>query len=113
MKMKSGMVLAILSLVSAEAFSASFDLPPANQSLIGQIQYRNTGSADTITTLQQAYNLGYNAIEKANPQINAAKSLPHSISTQHLLPNEVREGIIVSCQKCVCITFRHKSGAFY
>lgn len=99
MKIKSGMALAILSLASANAFSATFDVPPANKSLIGKIEYRNTGSDDSITKLQERYDLGFNAIERANPQINPAKPLSYGevkLPTQHLLPNEVREGIIVN-----------------
>lgn len=96
MKIKSGL---IFLLASTHVFSATFDVPPVDQSLIGQIQYRETKSGDSIVNIQERYNLGYNAIERANPQINAEKSLARGdikLPTQHLLPNEPREGIIVN-----------------
>jgi L,D-transpeptidase ErfK/SrfK len=98
--MKAKLGMAFFLLISTNVFSATFNLPPADQSLIGEIQYRHTDSDDTIVTLQKNYDLGFNAIEKANPQLNTAKSL-HSgntvkLPTQHLLPNMLREGIIVN-----------------
>lgn len=90
---------AVLLLTSANTFSAIFPLPPANQSLIGQIEYKNASSDDSLVKLQQQYDIGYKAIEKANPQLNLAKSIDGNtikIPTQHLLPNQLRDGIIVN-----------------
>ena len=65
---------AVLLLASASAFSAIFTVPPANQALIGQIKYKHATSDDSLVKFQQQYDIGYNAIEKANPQLNMANS---------------------------------------
>lgn len=107
-------VSAILLLTGSTAFSATFPLPPANQALIGEVQYINAGSDDTITKFQQRYDVGYNAIEKANPQINPAKSLHYgttvTIPGQHLLPSLIREGIIVNLPEMRMYYFLPGSG---
>src|SRR5437868_5776292 len=90
---------AILILTSANTFSATFPIPPANEALIGKIEYKNVTAEDSLVKLQQRYDIGYNAIEKANPQLNLAKSIDGNtikLPTQHLLPNMLREGIIVN-----------------
>lgn len=97
MKIKPGIALA--ALLTSTTYSATFTVPPANQSLIGEVQYHNATSDDTIAKLQQRYDIGFNAIEKANPQLNPAKSLRAEkvkLPSQHLLPNMLREGIIVN-----------------
>lgn len=101
MKTKPGMALStFMLLMSTTALSATFNVPPADQSLIGQIEYQKTSSDDSIVKFQKRYDVGFNAIEKANPQINPAKPLPRGdeikLPTQHLLPNGVREGIVVN-----------------
>lgn len=101
MNVKLGMTLSgIVLLASMNAFATQYPVPPANESLIGQIQYHTTGSSDSIVSLSQKYDIGYNSIEKANPQINMNKSLAYGakvkLPTQHLLPNLPREGIVVN-----------------
>lgn len=92
---------AILLLVaSTHVFANGYQAPSANQSLIGQVQYTTTGPSDTVVTIAQQYDLGFNAIEKANPHLNMAKGFPRNsllvVPTQHLLPNQPREGIVVN-----------------
>ncbi|MBX3708438.1 MAG: L,D-transpeptidase family protein [Gammaproteobacteria bacterium] len=89
-----------LLLTSAQIFAATYLVPPENKSLIGQVQYSSVGSSDTIVTISQKYNVGHNAIEAVNPQLNLSKKLSYfstvKVPTQHLLPNQPREGIIVN-----------------
>lgn len=90
----------IFSLSTMNAYAVSYPVPPENQALIGQVQYGAVESGDTVVTVSQRYDVGFNAIEKANPNINMNKSLPAGttvkIPTQHLLPNQAREGIVVN-----------------
>jgi L,D-transpeptidase ErfK/SrfK len=101
MKIKSGLALTAMLLTSTTQ-AATFTVPPPNQSLIGEIQYHDASSDDTIAKLQQRYDIGFNAIEKANPQLNPAnhakamRAEKIKLPTQHLLPNMLREGIIVN-----------------
>lgn len=90
----------IFALASANALAASYPLPPENQSIIGEVQYGSVASKDTVVTVSERYDVGFNAIEKANPQMNLAKPLSSGstikLPTQHLLPNQAREGIVVN-----------------
>ncbi len=101
MKITRGQMLSTLLIcISTVASAATFRVPPANEALIGQIQYRQSTSSDSISAIQERYDIGFNALEKANPQLNAAKSLSRGenikLPTQHLLPDGAREGIVVN-----------------
>lgn len=85
---------------STHAFAAEYPVPPQNQALIGQIQYGYSRFGDTVAKVLQEYDVGYNAIEKANPHINMVKGFNYGsmikVPTQHLLPNQTREGIVIN-----------------
>ena len=101
MKRKIGTVVsAIFLLVSSHAFATVYNIPPANESLIGSVQNSNVGYNETAVAIAQRYDIGYNAIENANPHINLTKGFPSGaplqIPTQHLLPNQPRQGIVIN-----------------
>lgn len=101
MKAKLGTaVSAVFLLASTHALAASYPVPPDNQSIIGQVQYSSAGFGDSIVKMSQRYDVGYNSMEKANPHINIVKGLNYGstvkLPTQHLLPNQPREGIVVN-----------------
>lgn len=88
-----------LTVISTHALASAYYVPPANQSLIGQVQ-ASTGSGEAPTAITQRYNLGINALQSANPHLNLSRKLPSrayvQIPTQHLLPNRAREGIVIN-----------------
>jgi L,D-transpeptidase ErfK/SrfK len=103
MNTKLGMTLALSALFfsnTSSVLAASYPVPPANESIIGKIQYSPVQAGDTLPKLSQRYDIGFNAIEKANPQHNLLKPLSSGaeikLPTQHLLPNQKREGIVVN-----------------
>jgi L,D-transpeptidase ErfK/SrfK len=101
MNVKLGMTLSgVALLASMNAFATQYTVPPANESIIGQVQYQSTGSGDNVVSISQKYDVGYNSIVKANPQINMDRALSSGtrikLPTQHLLPNQPREGIVVN-----------------
>lgn len=101
MKAKLGIALsAVFLLVTNHALATSYPLPPEDQAVIGQVQYSSTGFGDSIVKMSQKYDVGYNSIERANPHINVAKGIHFGsnvkIPTQHLLPSQPREGIVVN-----------------
>ena len=98
MKKKIGKALpAIFLLVTTHVFATAYSVPPSSESLIGQVQY---GSGESVVSVARRYDVGYNALEGANPQYNLERGFPSSttlvIPTQHLLPNEPREGIVIN-----------------
>lgn len=89
-----------LSLISALSLAASYPLPESSESLIGQLQYSKAASGDTVVNIAKKYDVGYNAMEGANASINMARGflngMPLTIPTQHLLPSQPREGIVIN-----------------
>jgi len=101
MKINLRMALsAAFLLVSTQVLATSYKIPLAHESLIGQVQYSYAGSGDTSTKVAQRYDIGYNALKKANPHLNVERMFPTGASltlpTQHLLPNQAREGIVIN-----------------
>jgi L,D-transpeptidase ErfK/SrfK len=89
-----------LSLASCSVFAISYQLPSNQDDLVGQVQYISTTGGDNAVSITRKYDLGYNALESANPELNMNRSFPQGLSllvpTQFLLPSETREGIVVN-----------------
>jgi L,D-transpeptidase ErfK/SrfK len=101
MKLNMGSTLStVFLLASTQVFAASYPLPPASESLIGQNHLIITGPNETVVTVAKQYDLGFNALENANPQLDMGRGFPNGsavqLPTQHLLPNQPRRGIIVN-----------------
>lgn len=97
---KIGQVLSIcyLTMLSNNVFATAYTLPSTNQSLIGEIKQSAINPGETSNVLTQRYDIGHNALESANPQYpkGIPAGAPVQIPTQHLLPNQAREGIVVN-----------------
>lgn len=102
MNRKIGLALSAIyaALTSQHVFASAYTVPPANESLIGQVQYVTTQNGDNAGTIAQHYDVGFNAIQNVNPQFDITKNLPAGaelvVPTKHLLPNEQRNGIVVN-----------------
>lgn len=86
--------------ISSNVFATAYNLPPSSQDMIGQVQSSSAGFGEKATSVTQRYNIGLNALEKANPHLNINRDLPYGaalrVPTQHLLPNQPREGIVIN-----------------
>lgn len=102
MKRKIGkLAVTILLLLSSKAFATQFNMPAANEALIGEVLDTSTESGDSAATVGQRYDSGFNALASANPYTDMnKKTLPSGlyvkIPSQHLLPNEPRQGIVIN-----------------
>ena len=89
-----------LLLGSTQTFAATYHLPPANNDIIGDIQYESATTRDNISKIAYRYDIGFNAIQKANPQYHPSNLFKSEttlqIPTRHLLPNHTRAGIVVN-----------------
>lgn len=90
---------------SSVTFATAYNVPPSSQSLIGQVQYTSVGSSDSAVKIAHRYDIGYNALESANPFLltdskektkELSYGMPVKIPTQHLLPNQARKGIVIN-----------------
>jgi L,D-transpeptidase ErfK/SrfK len=91
--------LLLYALVMGHSFAASYNLPPQNKSLIGNLQYRYINPGDSLSKITQQYDIGLNSVKLANPQLQTGRLIAGSsliIPTLHLLPNLPRKGIIIN-----------------
>lgn len=80
-------------------FAADFDLPPNDQSIIGDVQYIDVGYGETTGTVAQHFNLGINAMVDANPGLADDTAFTRStvkVPTAFLLPPLPRKGIVIN-----------------
>src|SRR5579862_5614351 len=101
MKYKIGKLFSIiLFLVHTPVFATAYNVPPANESLVGQVQYNSAESNDNVVTIAKRYDLGFNAMKNANPHLDMTRGFTSGsniqIPTRHLLPDQAREGIIIN-----------------
>lgn len=85
--------------LTGSAFAASYQLPPAGQTVIGQIEYVSTAAEDTFIDIARRHNIGYEEIVAANPGVDPW--LPGDgtrviIPSQYVLPAVPWEGIVVN-----------------
>lgn len=91
---------ALVLLGATPVLAATYHLPAANESLVGEVQYASTQEGDNVVTVAKKYNVGFNAIKGANPRVDLerrfAPGTTLQIPTQHLLPSQAREGIVIN-----------------
>lgn len=102
MKYALGKLVSLTALlaVSSIVHATTYQLPPANESLIGNIDVIHAAYGDNVVNVASRYDIGFNAIQNANPDLDMLSGFPVNtpvvISTQHLLPNIPRDGIVVN-----------------
>ncbi|HHF7365545.1 TPA: L,D-transpeptidase family protein [Legionella bozemanae] len=72
---------------------------PATGDVVGEVQYVQSELNETIDEIGKRFDVGYYELLRANPQIDARRSLMSSgliIPTQYILPNVPRKGIVIN-----------------
>lgn len=94
------LVATMATLAATQLLATTYTIPATDQSLVGHMQYTVATENDTAAKVGQRYNIGFNAIQRANPHLEITKDIAYGaelqIPTQHLLPNHPREGIVVN-----------------
>lgn len=84
----------------SKAHALTINAPASDQFLLGGTQQIYTQPDDNVIVLAQRYDVGYNMIQNANPQLDLNRGfLPNTpvlISTRTILPDAPREGIVVN-----------------
>ena len=86
-------------LVQAPAHGDTFLLTPSDTRLVGTVRYIKSRAEDTLVDIALLHGQGYDEIRSANPRVDAwlpGQGTPITIPSQYLLPDAVREGIIVN-----------------
>ncbi len=104
-------------LVSSHAMAAVFSLPQSQEALIGQVSHAAVQANTPMMQVGEKYDVGFNALQNANPQFNLAKPLATQSNMQipeaHLLPNMPRQGIIVNLPEMRMYYFLPSSNVVY
>ncbi len=81
------------------ATAATFDLPQANDAVIGEISEIRTVYEDTLVSVARRNNLGFREIQIANPSVDPwlpGEDTTVVLPTQYILPNAPRKGIVIN-----------------
>lgn len=79
--------------------AATFELPPADQQLVGEPHHITTQYEDTLVQIARRYNLGYDEIRIANPSVDPwlpGQDTPLVLPTHFILPDAPRKGIVIN-----------------
>lgn len=101
MKLKFKSLFTLSCFVLAQqAYATAYSVPSSNESIIGSIQTGFVKSGDTPAEIAKAYDIGFNEIQNANPDIDMNHRFSSGkevvIPTEHLLPNAPRKGIVIN-----------------
>lgn len=89
----------LLLIVAGPAPGATYPLPAAGESLVGEIGYTASAEDDTLVDVARRERLGYEELVLANPAVD--RWLPGAgttvvLPTRFILPQAPREGIVVN-----------------
>lgn len=94
-----GRFLALLCCFSAPLMAATYQLPPDDSSIVGRTQYHQVVEGETLANIAKQYDVGFLSLMAANkgvdpflPQVDYVLTIP----TQIILPNVVRQGIVIN-----------------
>ena len=91
-------VLSLLSLAAGSAFAAEYSVPQHDE-MFGAVQVISARYEDTFVEFAQKYNVGYEALKRANPGVDPwlpGEGTRVVIPTQFVLPHALQRGIIVN-----------------
>ena len=93
--------LAILTtaLAAASAHAEKYTLPPADISVVGQVQQISARQGETFYQIGREYGIGYDAMEHANKgrdPLYLKEGEQVLLPTRFILPNAPREGIVIN-----------------
>lgn len=85
--------------LAGAAQAASYPLPPAGESLVGELGHDVASEDDTLVDVARRHRLGYEELVLANPAVD--RWLPGAgtqilLPTRFILPDAPREGIVVN-----------------
>ena len=91
-------ILLLLAL-SPRSYAESFFLPTADNDVVGQLIATQLNSSDTLLDIARRFDIGYNEITHANPNIDPWQPTKDSfviVPTLYILPNAPRKGVVIN-----------------
>jgi len=108
-------LLVLASFIFVKTVQAStFALPSPQNTVIGQVQYSPTVYNENVNDISKRYDIGYNQISNANPQIDLRRGFSSGlilkIPSQYILPPIPRQGIVINLSEMRMYYFIPNSG---
>lgn len=86
--------LAAALLLPATLFAKEYTLPPAGDSLVGEISY--APGSEPLVNIGVRYNVGMNALLNANPGVETHSPSVVKVPAEFILPPSARTGIVIN-----------------
>ncbi len=89
----------LLGLLAVGSSQAATYLLPAEGDVIGELHYTRAKASDTLLDIARRFDVGFNAIKAANPQVDPwmpGRGTKILVPTRHILPTAPREGIVIN-----------------
>ncbi len=101
MRIKFISAIALMAIsFSHHALASTYSLPDSAESVVGEVQFVTSSSRETIVDLAKQYNLGFDQIKNANPQLDPKHALPSGdvlkLPTAFILPPLPRQGVVIN-----------------
>jgi len=93
------LLFSALILLPGDSFSRTFFLPANGDAVIGELDYVFTNAEDTLVDIARRYDLGYDEIRLANPNVDPwipGENTRILIPSLYVLPDAPREGIVIN-----------------
>jgi L,D-transpeptidase ErfK/SrfK len=96
--LRAAIALVVFAVYAVVARAAEFDVSP-DQDLVGRVRVIEARYEDTFVTLARTYDLGYEELRSANPDVDAwlpGEGTKIVLPTQYVLPRAPRRGIVIN-----------------
>ncbi len=95
----NALAIAMLVVPFCALRAATFPLPAANESVVGDMLVVPATYEDTLSDIGRRHGIGYEEIISANPGVDSwlpGKGVPITIPSRYILPDAPREGIVIN-----------------
>jgi L,D-transpeptidase ErfK/SrfK len=85
--------------IAGNTAAVTFQLPPADVDVVGQVEYTEASREDTLLDIARKYDIGQNEILLANPKVDRwlpANGARVTIPNRYILPNAERNGLVLN-----------------
>ncbi len=91
--------------------AATFDLPPADEAIVGTSRVITARYEDTLVDIARRHSLGFNEIRHANPRVDTwlpGEGTKIVLPTHFILPDAPREGIVINIAEMRLYYYRNR-----
>jgi len=108
------LVLLCTLLIADNTAAVTFQLPPADVDVVGQVEFTEASREETLLDIAREYDIGQNEILLANPKVD--RWLPEdgarvTIPNRYISPGRSVPAWYSTCRKCACTIIPNRYAA--